>query len=205
MKKRSFYILLSITLSLSITSFSEENKQSHHHHQMSTEKHETKLSGDSIFHLGSEWTNRTGEKLKFVSMKGKIQVLAMVYSSCQYVCPRIVADIKKLESKLGKRSKEINFVLVSIDPDRDKPEKLQKYSKSKKITHPNWYFLSGSDDSVLELAAVLGVKYKKLPDGEFSHSNIISIIDGEGVVKYQQVGLNQDPENSLSHIKKLLK
>lgn len=195
--------ILAGVFSLVIGCFSEKEKHSHHQHE--NMKHDpVSLSGDSIYHLDSSWTNRTGEKIKLRELGGKVQILAMVYSNCEYVCPRIVADMKKLESKLVDHSKYLNFVLVSFDPDRDKPEVVQKYSEEKEISKSNWYFISAPEDSVLELAAVLGVKFKKLPDGEFSHSNIISIVDQKGVVKYQQVGLNQDPENSLSYIKKLL-
>lgn len=196
-------LILAGSFSLMMGCFPEDNKHTHHNHESMKHDH-VSLNGDSIYHLDSTWTNRTGEVIKLKKLGGKVQVLAMVYSSCEYVCPRIVADMKKLESKLGGHSSHINFVLASFDPDRDKPKVLQEYSKKKGISKSNWYFISAPDESVLELAAVLGVKFKKLPDGEFSHSNVISIIDQNGVVKYQQVGLNQDPENSLNHIKKLL-
>jgi protein SCO1/2 len=57
---------------------------------------------------------------------------------------------------------------------------------------------------VLELAALLGVKYKQDARGQFSHSNIITVLNSEGQVVHQQIGLNQDINETVSAVQNLV-
>jgi protein SCO1/2 len=45
---------------------------------------------------------------------------------------------------------------------------------------------------VLDLAAILGVKFKKDAQEQFLHSNLITLLNARGEIAYQQTGLNQD-------------
>ena len=49
-----------------------------------------------------------------------------------------------------------------------------------------------SADDTLEMAALLGVKFKKSADGQFAHSNVITILNPEGEIIHQQIGLGQN-------------
>ena len=80
------------------------------------------------------------------------------------------------------------FVLVSFDVARDTPAVLAQY----RVQHgldAQWVLLHGSDGSVRELAALLGVKYKQEADGAFSPSNIVTILNREGEIVHQRQGL----------------
>ncbi len=163
------------------------------------------LSGESIYNIESQWTNQTGQTVELSKLGGVVRVVALAYTSCQYACPLITADMKKIERILGDRARNnIRFTLFSIDPKRDTPKALSQYAKKKNLNSKNWDLLTSNVDSVRDLAAALGFKYKKTDDGEFNHSNIIFIIDQGGVVRYQQVGLSQDPKETLSNILKLI-
>ncbi|NIQ52455.1 MAG: SCO family protein, partial [Gammaproteobacteria bacterium] len=55
-------------------------------------------------------------------LAGRVRVVAMVYTSCAYACPRIMLDMKRIEAELGPEYREdVGFVIVSIDPERDTP------------------------------------------------------------------------------------
>jgi protein SCO1/2 len=45
---------------------------------------------------------------------------------------------------------------------------------------------------VLELAALLNVKFKKDAQGQFLHSNVLTLLNAKGEIVSQQVGLNSD-------------
>ena len=51
------------------------------------------------------------------------------------------------------------------------------------------YLLHGDDDSVRELAALLGVKYQQDANGAFSHSNLVTVLNLEGEIAHQRLGL----------------
>lgn len=183
----------------------------HHHHHMNHKESETKVStaqlnGQSVYNLDSKWRNRDNQEMALFKLKGQIIVLSMVYTSCAYACPLLVHDMKTIFHKLPKRQrKDVRFVLVSIDPKRDTPQALHGYAKKMKLYKKNWTLLTGSDDTALELAAVLGVKYKRTGNGDFSHSNIISILDSEGVLKHQQTGLDDRSKKTLEVMDRLFK
>ena len=110
-------------------------------------------------------------------------------------------SLKRMKRELSpKYGRLFKYILVSIDPVRDTPNNLKKYAEKQGLKSPTWTLLTGNSDSVLELAAVLGVKFKKLKAGGYNHSNIIHFLNKDGVVFYQQVGLNQDPALAIEKI-----
>lgn len=155
------------------------------------------LPEDSIYRLDSQWVNQDNKQMRLSELKGRVQILAMVYTSCQYVCPLIVSDMKRIQKALPEKLKgQVGLVLVSFDPERDTPEKLKKYSQDRNLDPAHWTLLHGQPDGILDLAAVLNVKFKKEVGGDFVHSYVISILDPQGVVKHQQIGEGQDPSES---------
>ena len=62
----------------------------------------------------------------------------------------------------------------------------------------------GTADDVLELAALLGVKFKKDARGQFAHSNVLTVLNPGGEVVHQQVGLNQAPHETVKQLHRLL-
>jgi len=159
-----------------------------------------KANDNSIYQLESVWKTEAGKKITLSDLKGKTQVMAMIFANCTYACPLIVNDMKKIESKIHRN--DVDFLLVSIDSKRDTPEALTQYAKNNKLDLKRWHLLTGDENGISELAAVLGFKYKKEPDGSFSHSNIINVLDKNGVVAYQHFGLNQDVQDVIEEINK---
>ncbi|MHB9040083.1 MAG: SCO family protein [Melioribacteraceae bacterium] len=159
-----------------------------------------KANDNSIYQLESVWKTEAGKKITLNDLKGKKQIMAMVFANCTYACPLIVNDMKKIESKINRN--DVDFLLVSIDSKRDTPEALTQYAKNNKLDLKRWHLLTGDENGISELAAVLGFKYKKEPDGSFSHSNIINVLDENGVVAYQHFGLNQDVQDVIEEINK---
>jgi hypothetical protein len=54
------------------------------------------------------------------------------------------------------------------------------------------------------LAAVLGVKYRKVSQTEFAHSNTVSVLDANGTVVFQQEELGVGVEASSKAVQDLL-
>lgn len=156
-------------------------------------------SGHSIFHLPSRWTTHRGDEIQLSNLGGRVQVLAMVYTHCQAACPRILADMRWIRARVD-RGAPVGFVLVSIDPERDTPERLAAFADESGLAGDDWLLLRGSDEDVRELAAVLGVRYRRVSEGDFSHSNLISVLDPQGVVVHRQIGLGVDVDQTVEAI-----
>ena len=93
-------------------------------------------------------------------------------------------------------------MLVSLDPKRDTPEVLSRYMQTHNLSSGDWNMLNGDPDDVRELAAVIGVRYRPmdLEGSDIAHSNMITVLDREGVISYQMKGLDEGLEKIVDAI-----
>ncbi len=148
------------------------------------------LSSRSIYQLDATWTTDAGRPFKRAALRGRPVVMAMFYTSCGYACPRIVADMTRIRATLpvDVRNRAM-FVLVSFDDERDTVPVLHAYREAHDLPASNWVLLRGAPNDIRELAAVLGLKYKKNALGMFEHSNLITILNADGEIVHQRSGL----------------
>ena len=153
-----------------------------------------KPTDKSLYLLDSKWTSDVGKTIPLSILRGRPQVVAMFFSTCEYACPIIVNDMKTLEAKLPTEVRaKTDFLLVSFDTKRDTPAVLAAYRKKEKLPTGNWTILRGGEDDVRELAALLGINYSQDARGQFAHSNVITVLNAEGEIAFQQPGLNAAP------------
>ena len=120
---------------------------------------DTAISDESIYHIDSEWADMNGRELHLADLRGKVRVVAMIFTNCAYVCPRITTDMIDIESKMSDAARSnVGFVLFSIDPERDTQQALAGYAQKMKLDPARWTLLRSEEDDVRELAAVLGGK-----------------------------------------------
>jgi protein SCO1/2 len=159
------------------------------------------VSDLSIYNLPSKWTNQNGKDIELKSLKGNVLVMVMIYTSCKAACPRLVADMRDIESKLNKKTKQhVKLILVSIDPKTDTPQKLKSFAIANQMNQDPWLFLRSSEENTREFAAVLAVNYKQISPIDFSHSNIISVFNPAGELVFQQEGLGVNNEKTITTI-----
>ncbi len=160
------------------------------------------LTENSLYQLNSEWTNQFGNKINLTKLKGKKQIVTMIFANCTYACPILVNDMRRIEERLSKEElRNVRFTLFTIDPERDTPEKLKEFAQNQNLNLSRWQLLTSSKSDIADLAALMGFRYKRENDGSYSHSNIISILNEDGELIHQQVGLSQDIEKTLNVIR----
>ncbi|HLV51859.1 MAG TPA: SCO family protein, partial [Flavobacterium sp.] len=93
-----------------------------------TTENPQEISDMSIYNLPSTWTNQKGENLELVDLQENVLVMVMIYTSCKAACPRLVADMRHIEQTVKSDNKnKVKYVLVSIDPETDTPERLKAF------------------------------------------------------------------------------
>ena len=158
----------------------------------------------SLYQLDSTWTSDVGREIKLGVLQGQPQVVAMVFTTCEFACPIIVNDMKRIADALPASLRgKVNFTLISFDHERDTPEKLHAFRQRMILPVANWTLLRGGADDVRELAALLGVNYRKDARGQYAHSNIITLLNSAGEVDFQQAGLNIDSSQMVEKISAL--
>jgi protein SCO1/2 len=146
-------------------------------------------SAESLYQIGVTFTDDAGRSVPLGALRGRPVVIAMFFASCHYACPLLVADMTRIRDGLPPAERErVTLVLVSFDTVRDTPEALHRY-RAERLLDEQWTLLHGDDDAVRELAALLGVKYKQETDGQFAHSNLITVLNAEGEIVHRRAGL----------------
>jgi len=124
-----------------------------------------------------------GHELRIGGFRGKVVLLAFGYSSCPAVCPVTLATFAQARRKLGAAAAGVQVVYVTVDPERDVPERLKKFLGAFDDT-----FIGGTG-SKAQLAAVrreYGVTAQKIPYQDsytYSHSSFTYLIDRQGRIR----------------------
>lgn len=107
----------------------------------------------------TELLTQDGRKVRFYSdvLQGKVVLINVIYTSCKDACPLITRQLTEVRAKLGERfGKEVFFISLSSDPERDTPAALQKFAAKNDAAQAGWTFLTGSKDNVQRVLAKLG-------------------------------------------------
>ena len=151
--------------------------------------------GASLFELAIALQDQNGHALRLEDFRGHALVISMFYGTCPYACPMLISEIKKIERKLDPATlSETRVLLVSFDPERDTENALRELVSRHQVDGTRWHLARASDPDVRTLAAVLGIRYKKLANGAFNHSSVITILDANGVPRFREDGLGDPPD-----------
>ena len=171
------------------------------------EKHATAPVGtipaESIYMVSDTFQTQDNKPITLSSFAGKPTVVGMIFTHCAYACPRLTADMKSIEEKLKDEKSKVNFLLVSFDSERDVPAQLKKYAGSIGLDN-NWTLLHGNEEAVRTLSVLLNVQFEKDGEGNFSHSNIISVLDKNGTLLFQKEGLEANHAETINTIQQIL-
>lgn len=154
------------------------------------------LPSDSVLQLTDRFTDQSARPFTLAARRGHPQLVAMFYTSCQYVCPLIVQTGQGIDHALtpAERAK-LQVLLISLDPARDTPAALTKVATERHVDLARWTLARTDDDGVRKVAALLGVRYRKLANGEFNHSSALILLDADGriLARTEQLGATPDP------------
>lgn len=173
----------------------------HNHQAEPAAEHQS----DSLFNITDTWTTSNEKPFHMAELEGGPAVIAMIYTSCKDICPLIVEDMKKIERLLPpEQAEKVHFAVFSFDSDRDNPKILKEYARAHGIDSSRWTIARNSPDAVRRLAVAIGMKYKKNKTGDFVHSELITILDKDGVIKYQQNDSRLSEDDAVLAIKHML-
>ena len=102
----------------------------------------------------------------------------------------MASDMQKVVNSLDEdQRKRLHLVAVSIDPENDTTEVLKEFQEKMKL-QGNWHLLNGSEKEARTLAAAIGFQYRKTPDGHFTHSTTLLLLNEKGEPVYRKDRLN---------------
>lgn len=141
----------------------------------------------STGNIGQNWslTDHTGESRQADSFTGKVSLVFFGFTQCPDVCPAALADISAALQMLGPQSKDVQVLMMTVDPDRDTPAILGEYLSAFDQGLPTTYLgLTGTAEEVRKTAGDFRAYYAKVPtpDGSYTmdHSASFYLIDQQG-------------------------
>lgn len=124
-----------------------------------------------------------GSEFKLSSLRGKVVVLEFGYTTCQNVCPVSLAQLAAARKQLGAAADALQVVFVSVDPERDTPEKLKRYLAQ---FDPSFIGLTGTPRQMEAIRNAYGIAVSKRPMGGdymMAHSSYLYFIDPKGMLR----------------------
>lgn len=141
----------------------------------------TELPADSLYQLRAHLVAQSGNNVTFDLYRGHPMLVSMFYGSCPAACPMLITSMEVYESHLDEASRaRLRVLLVSFDAAHDSPEHLDHLAHLHRADPARWTFASASESDSRRIAALLGVQYRRLPDGSFDHSLLITLLDSDG-------------------------
>ena len=127
-----------------------------------------------------------GKKLSLRDHLGKVVILEFGYTHCVEVCPVTLAHLTEVYKKLGNAARDVQLIYVTVDPERDSPERLREHLA---IYNPSFLGATGTPDEVQAVLKAYGVVAKQVVSRNpalgygMDHSSSLYVIDREGKLR----------------------
>ena len=146
-----------------------------------------KIIPDTVWHKvkNVQFTNQLGKKVALDDLRGKILVVNFFFTSCPSICPGLARNMKRLQNSYIKNDSIVQFLSVSIDPERDSVTKLRAFADKYKANHDSWWFVTGDKKEIYDFAlnemkasvADIGV------DTAFPHTENFYLLDTNRIIR----------------------
>jgi protein SCO1/2 len=150
-------------------------------------------------------TTQDGTRLGLRDLRGKVVAVTFIYTGCADTCPLLTTKMATLQTKLGADfGPRVFFASVTVDPERDTPEVLVRYARTHDANPAGWAFLTGTPSEIQDVERKYGIYAKRNARGDLDHTFLTSLIDQDGILRVQYLGVRFDPDEMFADLKALL-
>lgn len=129
-------------------------------------------------------TNQNGVTFSSESLKGKVWVADFIFTTCNGPCPRMSAQMRRLQATLLKKPEtlsSVRLVSISVDPKRDTPQALREYSNHFRADARIWSFLTGPEANIRKLS--VDTFHVNTAVDQLEHSTRFILVDGKSRIR----------------------
>jgi protein SCO1/2 len=150
----------------------------------------------SFYSTPYSFTNDRGQTVHLSEWRGKPLILTMEYSNCRFMCTTTFSKMKAIQEAADQKKLQIDFMIVSLDPNNDTPQAWRQYRISREVDRNNWHLLTGSEDTTKKFASLVGIKYWQVDD-HILHDFKIVRLNAEGEIEKSIVDFDDEPDSLL--------
>lgn len=110
------------------------------------------------------------------ALRGRIVLVAFLYTSCRDICPTIAGYLNAAVVGLGSQADRVRVLAISVDPEGDKPETVQRYFKTHRLG-PQFHWLLGTRDELAPVWQGYNVMVESRSIEEVAHSAPVILLD----------------------------
>jgi protein SCO1 len=141
-------------------------------------------SPDSVYKTVGNFAfpSQTGDTITLDSLRGKIWVADVFFSTCPGICPKLSAAMRKVQDRF-KSDNDIRFVSITVDPENDSIPVLREYADRYDAIDHKWYFLTGPRDEIYRFAHqefFFSATEDENAEIKFIHDKTLRLVDKEG-------------------------
>ena len=151
-------------------------------------------------------TDQAGQARQFADFQGKTVVLSFFFASCPSVCPRETRALAQVQHRLSPAlTRRVQFVSLTVDPDKDTPERLKSFASANGADLNSWSFVRASGPATTALTKELAVfsgplQAQAAPVG---HGTSVYLFDGRGRLMQRYAGSPLDVARLAREIEQL--
>jgi protein SCO1/2 len=151
------------------------------------------VHGVTATRIGGPFTlvDDTGATVTEKTLAGKPYIIYFGYTFCPDFCPTTLLDLSRWIKKLGPDADRLNYVFVTVDPERDTVQSLHTYLSSFDRRIRGY---TGTPAEIAQIAKEYRVYYRKIPTGDggytMDHSAVLYLMGSDGkfvtVIPYRE-------------------
>jgi protein SCO1/2 len=128
-----------------------------------------------------QFTAQDGTAVSTADFKGKIWVANFIFTRCTGPCPLMTSRMAQLNQALQGKTKDVEIVSITVDPEYDTPQVLKQYGEQVGASPDRWKFLTGPKDQI-DSVVMKGFlqALSKEPSGAPIHSTRFVLVDRDG-------------------------
>lgn len=119
--------------------------------------------------------------------RGDIVVITGVYARCGATCPLVLAQIKRVTSRLTvQQQARLHVLAVTLDPEHDTPAVLADVASGQGVSAPSFHLLTGPSREVGDALSQIGIQRTwNAQTGVIDHNNVFVVLDRDGTLAYR--------------------
>lgn len=148
--------------------------------------------------------DQNGDEFSFAQFEGKTVFVYFGYTYCPDFCPATLAEWREVKASLGEDAEDVEFVMITVDPERDTPERMKEYLD---FWDPEFWGVTMSVEDTRQFADDWGIIYSIRDGGSQSgylvDHDVYSLVIGPAGDIQLTYPLNFNPDDIAEDIRHL--